>query len=99
EITRLRQEPVTPELLTAFIGSYTTRTYLDKESSAAQVATLAQYELIGGGWRNADSLLDRERLVTPAQVQRVAQQYMRNLQFVVIGEDAAIDRRVFTRQP
>jgi zinc protease len=99
EMTRLKKEPVSADTLTAFIGSFTTRSYLSMESSAAQVSTLAQYELIGGGWRNADNLLERERKVTAADVQRVSQKYMRNLQFVVVGDDKVIDRQVFTKQP
>jgi len=34
--------------------------------------------------------------VTPADVQRVAQKYMRNLRFVVLGNPKSIDTRIFT---
>ena len=64
----------------------------------AQAGELARYELLGGGWRNSLDFLERLRTVTPADVQRVAQKYMRNLRFVVIGDPKAIDRNIFTAQ-
>jgi predicted Zn-dependent peptidase len=57
---------------------------------------LAQYELIGGGWRNSADFIDRLRAVTPADVERVAQKYMRNIRFVVLGNPKSIDTRIFT---
>ena len=36
--------------------------------------------------------------VTPADVQRVAQKYMKNIRFVVLGNPQSIDTGVFTGQ-
>jgi len=36
--------------------------------------------------------------VTPADVQRVSQKYMRNIRFVVLGNPAQIDKNVFIGQ-
>jgi predicted Zn-dependent peptidase len=99
EITRLKKEPVDSTALAEVVGQYVTTYFLGIETSAAQAGSLAQYELIGGGWQNAESLLDRIRAVTAADVQRVATQYMRNLQFDVIGNPAAIKKEVLTAQP
>jgi len=52
--------------------------------------------LVGGGWRNSVSFLEKLRGVTPADVQRVSQKYMRNIRFVVLGNPAQIDKSVFT---
>jgi len=38
------------------------------------------------------------RAVTPADVQRVSQKYMKNIRFVVLGNPAKIDKNVFTGQ-
>jgi len=73
--------------------------YLDQETNAAQAGELARYELVGGGWRNSTTLLDRLRAVTPQDVRRVANTYIKNLQFIVIGNPAKIDRQIFLRQP
>jgi zinc protease len=70
---------------------------MGEQTNAAQAGELAQYELIGGGWRNSAIFIDRLRAVTPADVQRVAQKYMRNIRFVVLGDPTKIDKSVFTR--
>jgi predicted Zn-dependent peptidase len=54
--------------------------------------------LIGGGWRNSLTFLEKLRAVTPADVQRVSQKYMRNIRFVVLGNPEQIDKTVFIGQ-
>ena len=82
----------------AIAQQFLTKSYLQEEASAAQAGGLAQAELIGGGWRQSSEALQRIRAVTPADVKRVANTYMRNLQFVVVGDPRSIDPRVFTQQ-
>jgi hypothetical protein len=36
--------------------------------------------------------------VTPADIQRVTQKYMRNIRFVVLGNPKSVDTTVFTGQ-
>jgi zinc protease len=98
EINRLQREPVEREDLITQINGYLTRYYIDQETNAAQAGELARYELIGGGWRNSLRLLESLRAVTPADIQRVARKYMRNLRFVVIGDPARVDKNLFTTQ-
>jgi predicted Zn-dependent peptidase len=98
EITRLQSQEISPDEIKATAQQFLTRYYLGQETNAAQAGELAQFELIGGGWRNSADVIERLRLVTPADVKRVANTYMRNLQFVVIGDPRQIDKGVFTHQ-
>jgi predicted Zn-dependent peptidase len=98
EIARLQSEPVSADDIHAVIAQYLTTYYLGQETNAAQAGELAQYELIGGGWRNSISFLERLSAVTPADIQRVSQKYMRNIRFVVLGNPRSIDTVVFTGQ-
>ncbi|HEV2912675.1 MAG TPA: pitrilysin family protein [Pyrinomonadaceae bacterium] len=98
EIGRLQHEPISPEEITGVVSQYLTSYYMGQETNAAQAGELAQYELIGGGWRNSLVTIERLRAVTPADVQRVARAYMRNIRFVVIGNPDQIDKTVFTGQ-
>lgn len=98
EITRLQNEPVSNDDIKAVIAQYLTTYYLGQETNAAQAGELAQYELIGGGWRNSVDFLEKLEAVTPADVQRVSQKYMKNIRFVVLGNPQSIDRGVFTGQ-
>ena len=98
EIARLQHERADSSDINSEISGYLTRYYLGQETNMAQAGELARYELLGGGWRNSLDFLERLRTVTPTDVQRVAQKYMRNLRFVVIGDPKAIDRNIFTSQ-
>ena len=96
EIGRLQNEEVTTEELAGTTQHFLTRYYLGQETNGAQAGELAQAELIGGGWRNSSLFIERLRAVTAADVKRVAQLYMKNLRFVVIGDPKRIDANVFT---
>lgn len=98
EIGRLQNEPVGADDIHAVVAQYLTTYYLGQETNAAQAGELAQYELIGGGWRNSVNFLERLTAVTPADIQRVAQKYMRNIRFVVLGNPKSVDTGVFTGQ-
>jgi zinc protease len=95
EITRLQQELIDQEDIKGVVAQYLTTYYMSQETNAAQAGELAQAELTGGGWRNSTELINRLRALTPADVQRVSQKYMRNIRFVVLGDPKAIDAKVF----
>ena len=96
EITNLKETPVQDQMISGMAGQFLTNYYVGQETNAAQAAELARYELIGGGWRNSFEFLNRIRAVTAKDVQNVANKYMKNLRFVVIGNPRAVDEAVFT---
>lgn len=99
EIARLQTAEVPAGVIRATGQGLLTNAFLEQETNSAQAGWLALHELVGGGWREAGRMIDRVRAVTPADVRRVANTYMRNLQFVVLGDPSRIDRQVFTRNP
>jgi predicted Zn-dependent peptidase len=96
EIMRLQREPISAQDIQAVVAQYLTSYYLGQETNNAQAGDLAQYELLGGGWRNSVEVIERLKAVTPADVQRVAQKYMRNIRFVVLGNPQSVNTQVFT---
>ena len=96
EIARLQNQSVGADDIHAVVAQYLTTYYLGQETNAAQAGELAQYELIGGGWRNSIDFLEKLTAVTPADIQRVSQKYMRNIRFVVLGNPRSVDTVVFT---
>lgn len=97
EIKRLQTELVDEYTISGVVGQYLTTYYVGQETNGAQVANLATTELVGGGWRNASLVLDKTRQVKPADVRRVAQKYIRNIRFAVLGDPNNINREIFTR--
>jgi zinc protease len=98
EIARLQKELIRRDEITAVAQQFLTTYYMGQERNAAQTGELAEYELIGGGWRKSAEVLDQLRAVTPEDVRRVANTYMRNIQFIVLGNPRSIDKNTFTRQ-
>jgi zinc protease len=99
EIRRLQTQPIDDDDINGVISQYLTTYYIDQETNAAQAGNLAQYELIGGGWRNSFELISRLHAVTPEDVSKVAQKYMHNLRFVVLGNPKSVDAKIFMGQP
>jgi len=95
QVNLLRRQEVNSAVIDATAQDFLTTYYLGQETNAAQAGSLAQAELLAGGWRTAEEFITKIRAVTPADVRRVASLYMRSLQFVVLGDPAKIDRRVF----
>ncbi len=95
EIKVLQNAPVTPEQISGMAGQYLTTYYLGQETNGAQARSLAEYELIDGGWRKSFEYLNHIREVKPQDVQNVAKKYMRNIRFAVVGDPTAIDRSIF----
>ena len=97
EIEQLRTRQVETDTIGQVSAFFLTTYYIKLETNAAQAGELAQYELLGGGWRNSLNFLERINKVTPAEVQAAANKYMTNLQFVVVGDPAHVDKSIFLR--
>jgi zinc protease len=97
QIRMLQENALNAEIIDEISAFFLTRHYIGQETSGAQVAELAQYELIGGGWRNAFEFMNGVRSVTPQDIRDVANRYMKNLRFAYIGNTASIERAVFVQ--
>lgn len=95
QIESLKNQKIQSSALDGMTGQFLTSYYIAQETNAAQVGELARYELIGGGWRNSFEFLNRIRQVTPEDVNAVANKYMKNIRFAVVGNQAAVNRSIF----
>lgn len=95
EVERLVAEPVPTERLAEQVNVFLTQYWLGQETNMGQATTLGLYEVVGGGWEEAERFPERVRAVTPADLQRVAGRYLRDLHFVVLGP-GDVDRALFT---
>lgn len=95
QIRFLQEQTIRDGAIDEIASFFLTRYYMGQETSAAQAAELARYELLGGGWRQSFEFIDRVRAVRPADVRGAAVKYMRNIRFVYIGDPSVIDRKSF----
>ncbi len=95
QIKFLQERTLNGDVIDEIAAFFLTRHYIGQETSGAQVAELAQYELIGGGWRNSFEFLNGVRAVTSADIRDVSNRYMKNLRFAYLGNTAGIERSVY----
>jgi predicted Zn-dependent peptidase len=96
EIERMQRDTIREKPLADIINGFLTTYYLKLETNDALAARLGEYELLGGGWQKAMNWLDEVRKVTPTDIQRVANTYLKNFRFAVIGDPSKFDRTIFT---
>ena len=85
ELVDLQTGTVEPRALERLILQFITQYFLDNESGAQQADFLARAQLYYGDFRRADRFVDELRAITPADIQRAAVRYMRDVRFVYIG--------------
>jgi len=98
EVKRLQNRLLDADGLRERINLSLTSYYLENETNLAQADFLARFELAGLGWRESEKFVKNRKKVTPEQLLEAAQQYLKNFQFVVIGDSTKIDRKLFIAQ-
>jgi len=68
---------------------------VQQQTNMNQAQQLGNWQLATGDWRNATSIVDRMKAVTPLEVQQAAARYLRNARFVAVGDSAKVDRKLF----
>jgi zinc protease len=92
---RLLQEVNIPTAaLAPLIQQFLTEYFLNNETGTAQADFLARAQLYMGDWQAANRFMSDLRAVTGEDVRRVARRYLRNVQWVYIGDPARISRRI-----
>ncbi|MGH7233167.1 MAG: M16 family metallopeptidase [Nitrospiraceae bacterium] len=76
EIERLKTEPVTPMELQKVLNNLDAELLRALRSNSGLASTLAFYQTVAKNWRYLLTARDRIAAVTPADIQRVASQYL-----------------------
>lgn len=95
QIDFMQRQVIREEGLKAIISGFLTNYYTKLEKNEAQAAKLAEYELLGGGWRRGLTWIDEVNKVTAEDVNRVSKKYLKNFHFAAIGEARNFDRDLF----
>ncbi|MGH9937337.1 MAG: M16 family metallopeptidase, partial [Blastocatellia bacterium] len=95
QVDFMQRQIIREEGLKAIISGFLTNYYTKLETNDAQAAKLAEYELLGGDWRRAQTWIDEVSKVTPEDVNRVSKKYLKNFHFAAIGDKRQFDRDLF----
>jgi zinc protease len=97
QLAAVRTGLVEDHALARLVQQFLTQYYLENESNSDQADALAKSQLFEGDFRAADRFEENLRAVTPADIQRVARTWMRDVQWVMIGEAAKLPRASMER--
>ena len=97
EIDRLQRELIDPDGLKRLVQQFITDFFLKNETNADQANFLARATLYEGDYRAANAFVDELRSVTPADVRRVANQYMHDFRFVYLGDASKAPKSLMSR--
>jgi zinc protease len=97
EIRRLQTETIDPEGLKRLVQQFITDYFLKNETNADQASFLARATLFEGDYRAANRFVEQLRDVTPADVRRVAANYMRDFRFVYLGDVSKAPRSLMAQ--
>jgi zinc protease len=76
------------------VAGWATRNYLKAETTISQAIQLGQAKLLTGDWRDAFFSYQKLSKVTPEQLERAAQKYLRNFNWYIVGDTTGIDRKL-----
>ena len=94
-VAELQMGTISDEGLNLLIQQFLTEYFLDNETNADQADFLAQAQLYEGDWRAASHFAEQLRRVTPEDVRRVANVYIKNLRFAYVGDPRRVPERWF----
>lgn len=89
ELDSMRTTEISARSFDYFVRQFVTRQLVAKGSSGAQAAALAEAQIYEGDYRKA-SEVSPFRDVSPYQMRLAADKYMRNTQFVYLGDPSRI---------
>jgi len=77
EVERMRQEPVSEAELERARANFLASEHFERESVSGMGRKLGGFQVLGGDWHMDEEVIQRIRSATPADLQRVARQYLR----------------------
>jgi zinc protease len=95
ELDRLQRELVDPRGLERLVQQFITDYFLHNETNDDQATFLARAQIYAGDYHAASRFVDELRRVKPADIRRVAQQYMRDFRFAYLGNPGLVTAGLF----
>ncbi|HEY6171182.1 MAG TPA: insulinase family protein, partial [Candidatus Kapabacteria bacterium] len=80
------------------VAKYTTNTFMKQESTPEIASNLGLAELLTGSWENAFVSYDKLSGVKPEDIQRVAKEYLRNINWVVVGDTRDVSKELLLQK-
>ena len=94
DIDFFQQNRIRESAIREGVAGWATRNYMKAETTQTQAVYLGQAKLTTGDWHNAFFSYDKLASVTPDQLVNVANKYLRNFNWVIVGDTTQINRKL-----
>ena len=94
DVDFFQQNTIRESAIKEGVGRWTTNNYMKAETTSSQAALLGRAMLYTGDWRNAFVSYSKLASVTPMQLVHAARTYLRNFNWVVVGDTTHIDKQL-----
>ena len=86
-LDEIRTKPLDAQQIKETLNVHITNRYMRQETNAAQASELAYSYFTTGDWRTSQDFVEDLKRVTPEDVQRVTDKYVKDFHFAVVGPD------------
>lgn len=97
EINNLKTKPVDAKYLEGVRNLYYTQYFITFEPNLEQANNLGINQLIAGDYSNSYKLIEKFKQVTPEDIMKAAQKYLKNINYGIIYKKSDIDENDFTK--
>jgi zinc protease len=97
QLAAVRTSTVNPEALNKLIQQFITQFFLENETLGAQADFLAKSYLFEGDLQAAEHLEAQLRSITPVDIQRVAQRWIKDVQWAYVGDVSKLPKASMER--
>ena len=97
EIENMKKMPVDKKFLEGAINLYYTQYYIGLESNLEQATSLGLNQIISGDYNNSSKLIERFKKVTPSDIQKATEKYIKNIKFAIIYKKDLLNESDYTK--
>lgn len=97
EIEKMKTTLIDKKFLEGVINLSYTQYYISLESNLDQANSLGLNQIISGDYTNSSKMVEKLKKVTPADIQRVSDKYIKNIKFAIIYKKDLLNESDFTK--
>jgi len=91
EVEKMATTPLDAKTLEDLVATFLTQHYMALETNSAQADQLGRAEMLSDGWERSLVFIDMVKQVTPADVMRVVQKYVKDVHWGYVGKPEQAD--------
>lgn len=94
EIKKIKTEEIDAGHLELQVRKFTSSWYMSREQSSSQASIFSLYEILGNGWKDSNTFIERLKKVKPKDLNEVAQKYFKDYTMTLVGPNTLDEKKL-----